>query len=72
MAAKLANLPVGTNQHRGAANLPTQAEAAEMLRVSPRSIRTAREVIQETPAVVAQAVERGAVAVSLAAQVADF
>ncbi len=46
MAAKLANLKAGDNQHKaGPANLPdhsiSQAQAAEMLNVSERSVRAA-------------------------------
>ena len=50
VAAKLANLSLGANQHAGggSANLPTlavsQNDAAEKLRVSGRSIRDAKKV----------------------------
>lgn len=40
VAAKLAALPVGANQHRSI-DLPTQAQAAEMLNVSVPSLKRA-------------------------------
>lgn len=78
-AAKIAKLHVGDfagNQHVGSANLPTppvsQASAAEMLNVSPRSVRTARQVIEHgTPALV-DAVDAGKVSISAAAEVAEL
>lgn len=75
VAAKLANLPA----HRPAANpanLPTspvsQAKAAEMLNVSERSVRAAAKVIHEGDESLVKAVERGDVAVSSAAKVAQL
>jgi phage N-6-adenine-methyltransferase len=57
-----------------AANLPvaTQAEAADMLKVSERSVRAAVKVRDEAPPEVVQAVQAGAMSVSLAAEVADL
>ena len=79
VAAKLANIQFGTftaNQHVGAANLPTppvsQAKAAEMLNVSERSVRAATKVIHEGDESLVKAVERGDVAVSAAAKVAQL
>ena len=48
VAKRLAQLPVGANQHRGSANLPTlsQAEAVKTLYVSERAVRHAA-VVQE-------------------------
>lgn len=70
VAAKLADMP----SHRPAdncANLRTsQAEAAELLNVSRRTLQTAAKVQQEAPQAIVQAVEQGSVSVSLAAQVA--
>lgn len=71
---------IATMRHGGdrvseqAANLPvaTQAEAAEMLNVSERSVRTAAKVRDEAPLEVVQAVQAGAMSVSLAAEVADL
>lgn len=68
VAAKLASLPVGANQHRSI-DLPTQAQAAGLLSVSVPSIKRAREVIEHAPPEVTRAVERGDMAVSLAAEV---
>jgi ParB family chromosome partitioning protein len=57
-----------------AANLPvaTQAEAADMLKVSERSVRAAVKVRDDAPPEVVQAVQAGALSVSLAAEVADL
>lgn len=69
VAAKLANLPRGSNQHAQIC-APSQSDAAELLNVSRRSVQAAREVLQEAPQEVAQAVEQGHLSVSLASQVA--
>jgi ParB family chromosome partitioning protein len=57
-----------------AANLPvaTQAEAAEMLNVSTRTVTAASKVRQDAPESVVHAVEAGLVSVSLAAKVASL
>lgn len=73
VAAKLANIKHGGGRvSEQAANLPlvTQAAAAEMLNVGERSVRSAVKLQAEAPAEVVQAVERGAVSLNLAAQVA--
>lgn len=62
VAARLANLEHGVRSDR-AANLPistpiSQAEAADMLNVSERSIRTAKEIIRNNPDKV-QEIEQG-------------
>lgn len=64
MAAKLANLKAGDNQHTsGPANLPdhgvSQAQAAEMLKVSERSVRAAAKVLHEGDDELIHAMERG-------------
>lgn len=71
VAAKLAKLPVGANQHTAIA-APSQEQAAQTLGVSVDSVQRARKV-QEVgaPALVA-AVETGAVSVSAAAEVAKL
>ena len=73
VAAKLANLPA----HRPAinsANLQTsqvsQADAAEMLNVSTRTVASAKKIIEDAPAEVSKAVESGYMSVNLASQVA--
>ena len=75
VAAKLANMELGDNQHRGSANLQTQtsrAEAAEMLNVSERTVNTAKKVEQSGAPELVNAVEQGAVSVSAAADVATL
>ncbi len=42
VAAKLANMKVGDNQHGGCANLHTQTEAADLLNVGTRSVTCAK------------------------------
>ena len=70
VATKLATLVAGTNRRntRKSAGVPTQAEAAAMLKVSPRTVQAANAVLDNgTPEMVA-AVERGDIAVSRAAE----
>lgn len=71
VAAQIAKLPVGANQHTAIA-APSQDTAAAMLNVSADSIQRAR-VVQErgAPDLIA-AVERGVASVSAAAQVATL
>lgn len=71
VGAKIAQLPLGANQHSaGSANLPTQAQTAEMLNVSERGIRTAKQIIESGTEELARVVERGEVSVHAASQVA--
>jgi ParB family chromosome partitioning protein len=74
VAANIANLSNG--QRASSANLQstpvTQAGAAELMNVSPRSVASAVKVKNEAPAEVFQAVQAGALSVSLAAEVADL
>ena len=51
IATELANRRAGDNQHAGPANLPdlSQAEAARLLNVSERSVRTARAIKEADP-----------------------
>lgn len=77
VAAKLANLAHGGDRKSNqAANLPvdsvSQAKAAEMLNVSERTVRAAAKVIHEGDESLVKAVERGDVAVSSAAKVAQL
>jgi N6-adenosine-specific RNA methylase IME4 len=71
VAARIATLHLGANQHtRGSENLPTQSQAAELLSVSDRSVRSARTVQTTGAPELVQAVERGDVRVSVAADIA--
>ena len=70
VAAKIATLLDGQRQVGQLADVPTQAEAAGMLNVGERSVRRAREVIDEGIPELARGVERGRIAVSTAAEVA--
>lgn len=71
VAAKLAKMPLGANQHtEGSENLPTQGDAARLLNVSDRSIRTAKTVQEQGAPELVQAVETGKVSVSAAAVIA--
>lgn len=82
VAAKLANMPRGgdrpsaSDSNFDAANLPirnatSQSEAADLLSVSPRSVRTAKKIQAEAEPELVAAVERGEVAVSTAAALVD-
>jgi N6-adenosine-specific RNA methylase IME4 len=55
-----------------AVSIPTQEQAASMLNVSERSVRHARTVLDKGAPELIEAVDRGEVAVSLAAQVAQL
>lgn len=75
VAAKIANLPHGGDRvSEQAASLPvaTQAHAAELLNVSERSVRSARRVVEEGAPELIEAVQRGQVSVSAAADVAEL
>lgn len=74
VAAKLANMKQGN--YSKAANLPvspvSQSDAADMLNVSERTVRSARAVIDEGAPELVEAVEHGRVSVSAAADVATL
>jgi hypothetical protein len=76
VASKVANMGHGdTSRFAQDANLHlgvTSAQAAEMLNVSQRSVAAARKVHEHGDAMLFEAVERGEVAVSAAAVVADL
>lgn len=75
VAARIATLKHGGDRvSEQAASLPvaTQAEAAEMLNVSERSVRSAREVIDHGVPELVSAVERGTVSVSLAEKITEL
>jgi ParB-like chromosome segregation protein Spo0J len=70
VAKKLAILEHGQRQSGKFAGVTTQAEAASMLNVSERSVRTAGAVIDKAVPEIVTAVEKGDVSVSAAAQFA--
>lgn len=85
IAARVANMPA--HRPNKSANLPTlplsqqaapqppltsNAEAANMLNVSERSVRTARKVQEAAPPEVSRAVDEGRISVSLASKVVDL
>lgn len=75
VAAKLANMKQGQRTDiEPSANLQnvSQSDAAELLSVSPRSVASAAKVQAEASPEVVQAVEQGAMSVSLAAKVVDL
>lgn len=76
VAARLANLDQGRPSDKPA-NLPDlpavkQDQAAQLLHVSERSVRTARQVQEQGAGELVEKVERGEVAVSAAAEVAKL
>ncbi|CCJ07077.1 MT-A70 family methyltransferase [Methylocystis sp. SC2] len=75
VAARLANMRQGARTDlRPSANLPevSQPLAAQLTNVSERSVRSARKVIESGDDNLAAAVDRGKVAVSIAAKIADM
>ena len=75
VAAKLADMDVGDNQHRkqGATNEATsQSKAAEKLNVSRSAVQRAAKVIESGDDELIAAVEKGDVSVSRAAKVAEL
>jgi ParB-like chromosome segregation protein Spo0J len=71
VAAKLATLKLGDNQH-APIGAPSQEKAADLLNVGRRSVQRAREVQEQGAPELVQAVERGVVSVSAAADVATL
>lgn len=72
VAAKLANLQAGQNHLPSSADMRrsiSQADAAEALNVGVRTIQLAKRVNESAPDAVRQAVEQGAMPVTVAAQV---
>jgi hypothetical protein len=70
LATRIATLGDGQRQVGQLADVPTQEQVVEMLNVGERTVRRAREVLNEGVPEVISAVERGAVSVSAAANVA--
>ena len=71
VAASLATMAVGTNQH-AQIRAPSQNDAAELLQVSRRSVQTAAKVERSAPAEVVEAAKAGNISLNMAAQVADM
>jgi hypothetical protein len=69
VAAKLANLERGDNQHAQIC-ATSQDDAADLLNVSRRSVQTAKQVQERGAPELVAAVEQGKVSVSAAAEVA--
>lgn len=75
VAAKLANMPSGYRSDSPPENLPkviSQAQAAEMLNISDRSLRTAKKVEQNAVPTLIDKVQQGAISVSLAADLSEL
>lgn len=74
VAAKIATMKVGDNQHTKKEGVqictPSAAEAARALNVSKRSVHNAKQVIEHGAKAVQKAVEQGKLAVSTAAELA--
>jgi ParB-like chromosome segregation protein Spo0J len=71
-ATRLAKLADGQRQVGKFADVPTQDEAAKLLKVSERTVRDARKVIDHGEPELIEAVDRGEVAVSKAAKIAEL
>jgi len=69
VAAKLATLPRGANQHVSA-DTPSQEEAAELLNVSRPTVARAKAVLDKGTAELVHAVESGEIAIAPAAEIA--
>ena len=73
VAAKIAKLPKGANQHTATAvSSPTQAQAAATMDVSIDSVQRAKQVIETGTPALAAAVESGQVSMKAAAEVAKL
>ena len=66
IASELAALRSGQRQAGKFAGLPTQAEAADMMQVSERTVRIARKVLEEAPANVIRLVKQGRISLNAA------
>lgn len=71
VAAKLAKMPRGANQHTPIGG-PSQSSAAQMLNVGVKSVERARTVERDGAPELVSAVESGAVKVPTAADIATF
>ena len=70
VAARIATLTDGQRQVGKFADVPTQAEAAKLLNVSERQVRSARAVQRTALPEIVEAVDRGEVSLGAAAEVA--
>ena len=70
VAARIATLTDGHRQVGKFADVPTQAEAAKLLNVSERQVRSARAVQRTALPEIVEAVDRGEVSLGAAAEVA--
>lgn len=71
VAANIATLPKGANQH-ASIEAPSQQVAAELLNVSRSAVQRAAKVREEAAPELLNAVQRGAVSVSAAADVSEL
>lgn len=71
VASRLATLEIGTNQHTEI-SAPSQRDAAAMLNISTDSIQFARKVLDQGSEELISKVDRGEVAVSTAATIAEL
>jgi N6-adenosine-specific RNA methylase IME4 len=72
VAASVANLPKGANQHSPIGESTTQQKAADLLNVSKRGVERAVAVKQQGIPELIEAVQQGRVSVSAAADVAEL
>jgi hypothetical protein len=72
LGARLANLNEGRPRRTTETSVVSQAEAAELVRVSTDSIQFAKRVLQKGTRELVDAVDRGMLAVSAAAKVTRF
>lgn len=72
VAARIATLQDGERKVGKFADVPTQPQAAQMLNVSERTVRSARAVQSQGAPELVAAVETGKVSVSAAADVATL
>lgn len=72
VAARIATLQKGANQHASIEASSPQSDAAKLLNVGRSGVQRARRVIEKAAPEIVAAVERGEVAVSAAAVVADL
>ena len=70
VAAKIANMPTHRPENKSANLQTSQGDAAKLLSTSTRSVASAKKVLSEGIPELAQAVNRGDVAVSVAAKIA--